>query len=159
MVGPLVKSRREARGLTQTELAERTGLRQTYISQVEGGEIVMPRDHNLDKLGAVLGIGRGEFYRAAGMLDGIEATNGNGKTGPPPFRPEGDYTPAEVAAIIDWVEALPGEAHRREIAAERAAQSPEDFAQFCLDTHGAWMSNLRLGINQARRARARNGVG
>ena len=72
MVGQLVRENRMARGLTQTELAQKTGLRQTYISQVEKGEIAVPRDHNLDALGSALDLTRQDFYRAAGMLDGIE---------------------------------------------------------------------------------------
>src|SRR5690349_5333044 len=71
MVGDLVKRARESRGWTQTDLAREAGLRQTYISQVESGEIALPRDHNLDKLGAALGLTRGEFYQAAGVLDGL----------------------------------------------------------------------------------------
>jgi len=72
MVGQLVRVKRVAKGLTQSELALKTGLRQTYISQVENGEIAMPRDHNLDALGAALDLSRTDFYRAGGMLEGIE---------------------------------------------------------------------------------------
>lgn len=71
-VGELVRKRRLLKGLTQSDLALQTGLRQAYISQVEKGEIAVPRDHNLDALGSVLDITRQDFYRAAGMLDGME---------------------------------------------------------------------------------------
>ena len=72
MIGQLVKRRRLEKGLTQPELALAAGLRQTYISDVEGGKIAMPRDHNLDALGKALDITRAEFYEAAGMFEGLE---------------------------------------------------------------------------------------
>lgn len=72
MIGALVRRARVAKGLTQGELALQTGLRQTYISQVEGGEIRLPRDHNLDALGKALGISRQEFYAESGMLDDLD---------------------------------------------------------------------------------------
>jgi len=71
-VGELVRERRLLKGLTQSDLALQTGLRQAYISQVEKGEIAVPRDHNLDALGAALDLSRTDFYRAAGMLEGMK---------------------------------------------------------------------------------------
>jgi transcriptional regulator with XRE-family HTH domain len=137
MVGPLVKSRREARGLTQTELAERTGLRQTYISQVESGEIVMPRDHNLDKLGAVLGIARGEFYRVAGMLDGIEERPVNGL----PTSPARDADSVPIAQKVADVESRRGEHYQRRLQAARERMSRADYEAFCAALWGMWEGN------------------
>jgi transcriptional regulator with XRE-family HTH domain len=144
MVGPLVRQRREARGLTQTELAERTGLRQTYISQVEGGEIVMPRDHNLDKLGAVLGIARGEFYRAAGMLDGIEERNGvhNGEPSAPSLGD--DLDPEEcVRFILNY----PDSAFVAQVEATQRRLPPDAFRAWALNICRAWRSNGQLALN------------
>jgi transcriptional regulator with XRE-family HTH domain len=138
MVGPLVKQRREARGLTQTELAERTGLRQTYISQVESGEIVMPRDHNLDKMGAVLGISRGEFYRAAGMLDGIEQQPANGQVPTSPAR-DADWVP--IAQKVADVEARRGEHYQRRLQAARERMNRADYEAFCAALWGMWEGN------------------
>jgi len=70
-VAELVRSRRLQKGLTQSELALETGLRQAYISQVEKGEIAIPRDPQLDKLGAALDLSRADFYRAAGRFEGM----------------------------------------------------------------------------------------
>jgi transcriptional regulator with XRE-family HTH domain len=143
MVGPLVRQRREARGLTQTELAERTGLRQTYISQVESGEIVMPRDHNLDKLGAVLGIARGEFYRAAGMLEGIEERPANGQVVPPalPTAPARDADWVPIAQKVADVESRRGEHYQRRLAAARERMSRADYEAFCAALWGMWEGN------------------
>lgn len=87
-VGELVRERRLLKGLTQSDLALQTGLRQAYISQVEKGEIAIPRDHNLDALGAALGLTRGDFYRAAGMLDGIEDAPRTSADPRAPYDPE-----------------------------------------------------------------------
>jgi transcriptional regulator with XRE-family HTH domain len=143
MVGPLVRQRREARGLTQTELAERTGLRQTYISQVESGEIVMPRDHNLDKLGAVLGITRGEFYRVAGMLEGIEERAVNDAL-PAPAR-DADRVP--IAQKVADVESRRGEHYQRRLQAARERMSREEYERFCSLLWGMWEGNSLMVFN------------
>jgi len=96
-VGGLVRQRRLAKGLTQTELALATGLRQTYISQVEKGEIAIPRDHNLDTLGRVLGITRAEFYDAAGMLEGMKPA----PLDAPPFP---DTPPPSLFTLVDQLD-------------------------------------------------------
>jgi len=57
-VGELVRRAREARGWTQTDLARETGLRQTYISQVEGGEIALPRTGNGANVNLLTGLMR-----------------------------------------------------------------------------------------------------
>jgi transcriptional regulator with XRE-family HTH domain len=142
MVGPLVKQRREARGLTQTELAERTGLRQTYISQVEGGEIVMPRDHNLDKLGAVLGITRGEFYRVAGMLEGIED-----RPDPALPSPARDADSVPIAQKVADVEGRRGENYQRRLRAARERMSRAEYERFCSLLWGMWEGNSLMVFN------------
>lgn len=43
MIGPLIVSRRKGRGMSQSQLAEATGLNQTYISRVERGEVGVPQ--------------------------------------------------------------------------------------------------------------------
>lgn len=95
MIWALVKQRRERRGWTQTELALETGLRQVYISQVESGQIRVPRDHNLDAIGKALGITRAEFYRAAGMFEGIEEA---AEPSPPPSGTDDDAIVADLFA-------------------------------------------------------------
>ena len=140
MVGPLVKARREARGLTQTELAERTGLRQTYISQVEAGDIAMPRDHNLDKLGAVLGIARGEFYRAAGMLEGLD----NGDDSPLPVPSPRDADTVPLAQKVAEVEARSGEHYQRRLREARATMTTPQYEALCAALWGMWEGNAEM---------------
>lgn len=148
MVGELVKGARERRGLTQTELAELTGLRQTYISQVESGEISLPRDHNLDKLGRPLGLARADFYRAAGMFDGLPDA-------PSPVLYADNEEGEEISdeEIIAYVKARPGRFFQRDIAALERDLSPADFLEQCRDIFAAWKSNSRLAVRSARRGR------
>lgn len=127
-LGRLVRERRQALGLTQSELALKTGLRQTYISQVEQGEIAIPRDYNLDALGAALGLTRPDFYRAAGMLESPEE------------RPD-------LPAIEDVMELI-----RRdpEILAEidriKRTHTPETYERVIRVLAEAWRSNARMSI-------------
>jgi hypothetical protein len=90
---------------------------------------------------------------------GFQLAERNGDGAPPPLREDRDYSPAEVAGIVAWVRALPGEAYRRIIAEQERDLAPEDFIEFCLDAHTAWMSNLTLAHKQQhRRWRATNGI-
>jgi transcriptional regulator with XRE-family HTH domain len=149
MVGTLVKSRRVARGLTQAELAQRTGLRQTYISQIEKGEIAMPREHNLDALGAALGIARGEFYLAAGMLDGLSAPEREG--GAPPRvvvvqGPDGvEEVPIERA--VAFVERYPNPRHQARLAAWRERNDRSAYERLCARLFVAWTSNYEMFLD------------
>lgn len=47
---------REARGLTQAELAERAGLHRVYLTQVEGGVKTNPSLDTLQRLAKALGV-------------------------------------------------------------------------------------------------------
>lgn len=70
MIGQLLKDRRQALGLSQTEVARRAGSSQRQVSRLENGEeLTMPRRDTLERFGAVLGITLPEFYQAAGMIE------------------------------------------------------------------------------------------
>jgi len=66
VVGPLIRERREAQGLSQADLAAQTGLAQTYISRIERGAVPRPRPATLQKLGQALGVRLPELYQSAG---------------------------------------------------------------------------------------------
>lgn len=53
---PLVRAWREYKGLTQTEVAERMGITQAALSQMEAGEKRL-RKATLEKLATAMGIG------------------------------------------------------------------------------------------------------
>jgi HTH-type transcriptional regulator / antitoxin HipB len=63
-VGALLKREREARGLTQKELGEKSGISETYISRIERGMVGMPHRPTLEKLAGPLGIEVSAFYLA-----------------------------------------------------------------------------------------------
>jgi len=55
-LGRRLRQAREAAGLSQAELAERTGLAQAQLSAIETGMIRQPSPENVTKLAAALGI-------------------------------------------------------------------------------------------------------
>lgn len=143
MVAELVRSRREARGLTQTELADKAGLRQTYVSKLESGEIALPRDHNIEKLGRVLDLTRADFYRAAGVLEGIDVP-----LAPLPVATlEGDQ-PFDPQAIVRFVEAHPDEKFRAQLAHRKEIRTPQSYTKLCLRINRAWLSNASLVMEE-----------
>jgi len=150
MIGDLVRQRREAKGWTQTELALHTGLRQVYISQVENGDIKVPRDHNLDTLGQALGVTRAEFYRAAGMFNDLPAD-----AMPPPrlAAPEVEDKAWDPAKLVAWVEAHPDEQFRRGLAEDAELMSPEEYEEYVLAIARAWLANGQLAQRIARLGR------
>jgi transcriptional regulator with XRE-family HTH domain len=142
VVGEMIKQRRLAKGLTQAQLAKLAGLRQTYISQVEAGEIHLPRDHNLDALGDVLGFSRPDFYRAAGVLEGIEV----GLPPKPAPNALGDYDYGEVRR---YVEGNPDPNFRDRLARQGARRSPDSYRRLIFRIFRAWLSNADLGLGEA----------
>ena len=49
-IGPIIRRQRSAAGITQVELANRTGLRQSAISEIESGKRKNPRYDTVQKL-------------------------------------------------------------------------------------------------------------
>lgn len=68
MVGQMVIRRREELGLSQYELAKRSGVPQGHVSKIEGGEFTLPRRPTRDKIGGVLHLTEEDWFRAAGVL-------------------------------------------------------------------------------------------
>ena len=78
-LGRQLTSLREAKGLTQDELASMSGISRPQISRLENDEVDAPRRTTLDKLAKVLGIQAGSLQvsssppRRSHASDGIEA--------------------------------------------------------------------------------------
>lgn len=81
-LGTKLKALREAAGLSQRQLAERAGLHQTYVANVESGRQALPAerlaglavaigvsDEDLDELFVLLAAWRGALERPPGLTD------------------------------------------------------------------------------------------
>jgi XRE family transcriptional regulator of biofilm formation len=55
-LGDRVKQLRDARGLTQADLAEQTGLHRVYLTQLEAGVKTNPQLDTLRRLAKALGV-------------------------------------------------------------------------------------------------------
>jgi transcriptional regulator with XRE-family HTH domain len=66
-LGPLVRRTRLARGMTQEDLAEKVGMSQRWLSEVESGGIRQPRLPVLRRLADALGLDASDLYIAANL--------------------------------------------------------------------------------------------
>lgn len=71
-IGDVVRRVREEQGLTQTELAEKTGISRARISQIEGGRVALPNVGHRRALAKALGISNIDLLIAAHELDDDE---------------------------------------------------------------------------------------
>lgn len=150
-IGELVRHQREALGLSQTDLAARVGVKQNYVSRIERGEVALPQRALLERLGDVLGLTVADFYRAAGVLDGMDG----GMPRPAFYEPDdarAGYTPAEVAAIVAYVESRPGPEYRERLAAQKARRTAESYERLCVKLFEAWGANADLALSAAEGA-------
>lgn len=135
MVGGLIRQGRKARGMSQEVLAKVLGMKQTYLSRLERDEVGLPQRATLEKIGAALGIALPEFYRAAGVLEGVDIAP---NPAPPPPELDRAFDPAQMVA---WVEAHPGEEFQRRLAIQRAERSPADYEALCLVLSRMWLTS------------------
>lgn len=74
--GATFASLRLKHGLTQSALAEKTGLKQSYLSRIENNRCTLSND-TVDKLAAVFGIGsldvRAAFDRQWDFVEGLKS--------------------------------------------------------------------------------------
>ncbi len=56
MIGPKLKAIRELRGWNQGETAEKAGISQTHLSQIERGKIAKPHLSTIDNILTALGV-------------------------------------------------------------------------------------------------------
>jgi len=68
-LGSWIRSVRTNQGLSQRELAERSGLSRSYVCDIERGRGAHPSVGTLDKLGTALGFSRVDLLRASGVID------------------------------------------------------------------------------------------
>lgn len=67
-LGGILKARREARGLSLTQLAAEAGISRPYLSRLERGEYIHPSVKVLIMLAECLGIASEDLYALTGYL-------------------------------------------------------------------------------------------
>lgn len=72
VVGSLIRDKREAKGLSQTQLAEVLGTTQRQITRWESYTKQLPRGNARMQLGEVLEISLAEFHAAAAEAEEVE---------------------------------------------------------------------------------------
>ena len=70
-LGGWIRSVRLRQGLSQRELADRSGLSRSYVCDIERGRGAHPSVETLDKLGAALGFSRVDLLRASGVIETV----------------------------------------------------------------------------------------
>lgn len=154
MVGELVKRRRLALRLTQTELGKRAGgLTQDYISKLERGTIGMPQRGTLEALAGPLGLEVEDFFRAAGIL-GASALVSAGEA-PVQFRLFDDEDSFAEQEMVDYVVNRPGRHYQERVTAQRRRLAPADFRDWCIDVFNAFRSNSNLALRSLERGEER----
>lgn len=68
-LGDWIRTVRLQQGLSQRELADRSGLSRSYVCDIERGRGAHPSVGTLDKLGAALGFSRVDLLRASGVIE------------------------------------------------------------------------------------------
>jgi len=132
MVGELIRARRVALGLSQTELARRAGSSQRQVSRLENGEErTMPRRETLDRFGAVLDITLADFYRAGGVMDPAELET--------PASPD---DPLEV--MVERVRR--NASMMRDLRRAQEINDPEVFERILAAVADAWLANLKMAM-------------
>lgn len=140
--GQMIRRLRELRRWSQWDLANRTGLDQSAISQVEL-EKGKRRAATVERLAEAFGVeDTHEWLVLAGVV--------KARAAPPTPQAESaepEYDAAQVAAIVAHVEGKPGEPFRRRLARQKLLRSPEAYERLCLRLHRAWTANGDLAMD------------
>lgn len=74
-LGDVIRRLRRDRGLTQEDLADRAGISQRTLSDIERGNIGLPRVENLRALAAALGVDTGDLLLASNYVQNQQAAD------------------------------------------------------------------------------------
>jgi HTH-type transcriptional regulator, competence development regulator len=103
--GHYLRDLRKQAGLTLREIEERTGISNSYLSQLENGYIDQPSPRNLQKLAEVYGISYEHLMTQAGYLTPREETAA-GSPRRAAFNIIDELSDEEVAEVQDFVKFL-----------------------------------------------------
>jgi len=97
LLGERIRERRQELKLTQTELAQKTGLGQSSINRLENGDTPDPRASTLNALSAALGV-------SAEWLQGLDEAHPEEGSQEPPSSILSDLSPPTFGAIPGWAD-------------------------------------------------------
>ena len=142
--GQMIRRLREARRWTQWDLAHRTGLDQSAISQVEMDK-GKRRASTVERLAEAFGVAdTHDWLVLAGVVKARPAPT-------PDEAAEANDHAFDPEAIVAYVEAHPDERFHAELLEMRDELLREDYVGLCIDTYRAWTSNGHLGMASVRR--------
>jgi tetratricopeptide (TPR) repeat protein/transcriptional regulator with XRE-family HTH domain len=154
LFGEIVRAHRRRLGLTQEELADRSGLNTRSIGKVEAGRIAVPRPTTVRLLADAFGLGGADldrFYRsAAGEAVGTATGTGDGVADRPTRAPVPAQLPPDVSAFTGRREHL---ARLDGILADTAEQPTAVLISTVSGTAGA--GKTALAVRWAHRVRQR----
>lgn len=136
---------------TQRALAERSGIDVAAINRYVRGKVERPEYENIVRIAEALGRPIEDVAEAAGLplvRDRDEPEHG-ASVGADGTR---GYSPAEVAAIVAYIESRPGEQYRDRLRAQRERRTRESYEAFCLKLYEAWGMNADLALSVAESA-------
>ncbi|GAA0732181.1 helix-turn-helix domain-containing protein [Dactylosporangium roseum] len=126
-----LRARRLARGLTQEELASRTGLGVRTLRELERGRVARPQRNTVSLLAEALSLNgrdRDDFVASAGGRDG-SANGPAGRGGVPDHRAAAPGGRPHARGVPDLPEAGPGQTHSGQVFRGQHAQGRGTFGQ------------------------------
>ncbi len=141
-LGAKLRELRGSLGLTQDELAFRSGVPQATISTLESGRVSRTSHGNFVKLAGALGTTTRVLYEAAGLIEAEELST-----------EEAEKEVLDGSEILDaqarirYVEGRPGVAFQANLARLRRLLTQEDYDHLLLRIYAAWESNSELALD------------
>lgn len=140
-LGARLRSLRHARGLTQDELAFRSGVPQATISTLESGKVNRTSHGNMEKLAGALGVTNRDLYEAAGLIEAAPASPIQAS----PEVPERGM-PLDTQAKIAYVESRPGTHFQAQLAVLRDDLTRQQYEDLLVRIFAAWEANSELAL-------------
>lgn len=144
-LGAKVRELRGYFGLTQEELAFRSGVPQTTISAIESGRVTRTGHDNIAKLAGALGASTRVLYEAAGLIDPAPEPASSPERASPDV--PGPGAAVDAAAAIRYVEARPGEHYQRTLAILKSTLPPASYEALLVRIFRAWEANSDLALD------------
>lgn len=135
--GTFMKMLREAKGLTQDQAFEVSGVAQTTISGLETGAITRTSDANMAKLARAYGARRSTIYAKAGLIEPLDDVDSDETSSPSPLD--------EVIAIL---EADPEVGPQ--LAEIKQTQTPRVYREAVEALADAWRANAKMMLRTFR---------